>query len=230
MKEADPAARQVVPSAERVTSRAPWASSIARAWIEKSRRARSSSIEAPPSTTGSAPGCAYVSRRVAATSSLPPPGSSSVAVAESRVRPWRARRASPRALPANAAASPSTRGPRRAPAGRRRRSRTAPPTSQRALAPLAARAAPAARDGAPRRRAAETPADGALEDVLDRPLPRQGLDLARQTRRGRDAHRVGGLQRGLELPGPDRAGSRRASCPGAGAGAPGAASSTFSSA
>ena len=61
-----------------------------------------------------------------------------------------------------------------------------------------------------------------LEDVLDRPLPRQCLDLARQARRRSDAHRVGRLERRLELARAARGGSRRGSFRDAAAAAPAA--------
>ena len=78
-----------------------------------------------------------------------------------------------------------------------RRSLRAPPTRY-ARSPRSRARWPAART-ARRIDAGRAARDGALENVLDRPLPRQGLDLARQTRRGRDPHRVGGLQGRLEL-------------------------------
>ena len=66
--------------------------------------------------------------------------------------------------------------------------------------------------GAAARPAAETRTGSrSSEDVLDRPLPCQRLDLARQARRRGDAHRVRGLQGRLELAGPhepDRDGCR----------------------
>ena len=102
----------------------------------------------------------------------------------------------------DAAGQVETRAPRSAGASRRGRR-----PSRRAAA------------GTAREAAAHGPR---LEDVLDRALPRQGLDLARQPGGGGDPHRIGRLERGLELPGPDQADRDGSRARDGSAGAPGA--------
>ena len=206
MKDADPAARQVVPSPERVEE--PGArSELERHGVDREVAAREIRPDRGAGRdAGSAPGCEYVS--AARAGDVEPPAARKLERRRRRIARCTAGVAPSRAASARRTSTPSpstTRSTSRT-GRRRRRSRTAPPTSAE-RASLRSRASARGRaHGAPRPPPAETPADGALvEDVLDRVLPRQGPDLARQPGRGRDADRVGGLQARLELPRPDEA-------------------------